>query len=174
MTSSGLVDPSPASIALRRLTVALCALAVLIAASSASAQDPILPDTGRLPDVGAALEMMLFAPPIVMGAVTLVGGVAAELTHKGRQVWFVGNVILASINTVLTFMALTLALEEPDGIHHAEHLGYAAALGSAGLADTVMAIILRLDMDDERWPRPIALRDVNGGMLPGLGFRGTF
>lgn len=158
----------------RRCAGALCVLAVLTASSAASAQDP-----RGIPDIGGALEVALFLPPIAMGTVTLVGGLVAEATHKGRQLWFVANVILGSINVTLAALALALALDEQafkdePGSHYSTLLGYAVSLASAAVADIVLAVILRLDMDDERWPRPIVLRDVNGGMAPGLGLYAAF
>jgi len=178
MRRATLVDARSRPGALRGLVVVLVALAVLSGSSIASAQDyfelPPAPDLSALdalPDVAAALEAMLFVPPIGAGVVALFGGWMAEGTDEGREAWFVIDVIFAVINLGLAPLAIGLAI---DGAGDRETRAvYAVSAACAGVADLAMAIILRVDLDDEVWPRAVVLRDANGALAPGLALRGA-
>lgn len=51
---------------------------------------------------------------------------------------------------------------------------YGAAFTCVGVSNLAIAVILRVDMDDEVWPRAIALEDVRGLLAPGVGFGAAF
>lgn len=163
------------------LTVALCAFVVVAAPSTASAQsdyydypDIDLSGLDVLSDLAAAMEAVLFGAPTMLGSVMFLGGLSGELTRTGRQFWFVANTVLGILNGVLAAMAFDLALEDEESSAHSRLLGYGAALTCTAVANLAIAIILRVDMDDEIWPRAIALEDVRGHLAPGVGFGAAF
>ena len=171
------------------LAVALSALAscaVLAAPSTASAQlygggyidlsglDGLTRLDRSLSDVGDALEAMSFVTPAIAGSAMFLGGLVGELAHSGRQVWFVANTVFGILTGLMAAAAFNLALDHEDSPRRSTRLGYGSYLTCTSLANLAIAIILRVDLDDEFWPRAIALEDVHGQLAPGVGFGAAF